>query len=239
MTYSVSQAKTAIKRSLWEIVNPPPENFDPLWEHFADRCAYCRTVLERGGRYVRRDHLDVSENQIKMTIGHFILACDKCNIDRRKEKSWLDHLVKVATGNHTKLLYRQTRIETWIRMHACENPLLEPYIVASVTASIDEVFECLNQAVDRVRKRKFQGEEFKESGGGRLSEAEAKRIDLMIAMADDETFAKERIVAFTWNIFQTDLVKKAAHVEDLKFEEFIKKVTYASAVKLLKKAQRD
>jgi argininosuccinate lyase len=61
----------------------------------------------------------------------------------------------------------------------------------------------------------------------------------MIAMADDETFAKERIVAFTWNIFQTDLAKKAAHVEDLKFEEFIKKVTYASAVKLLKKAQRD
>jgi hypothetical protein len=238
MSVSVSQAKNAIKRCLWEIVNPPPKNFDEMWKHFGERCAYCETKLERHGRHAHKDHLVAFQDSSRKGIGNFVLSCGACNGDKKREAGWLDYL-STEFGSHEQFESRRGRIESWLAKHADEKDSLDPMVVKSVTASTELVFACLDKVVKRLRDKTPLvgvdeiGDDFE------ITEEESKRIELMTAQADEEIFAKRKKVHvdFDWDDFHVNAVEKAAALEGLSFEQYLKRKAFYGALEVLKQGQ--
>jgi hypothetical protein len=231
---TASQAKNAIKRCLFELVNPTPKNFDKMWEHFDDRCAYCETKLERHGRQAHKDHLVAFQDSSRKGIGNFVLSCGSCNGDKKREAGWLDYLTN-EYGGHERFESRKARIEAWIAKHSQADSALDQDVVREVNVSAALVNVCLDKAVQKLRRR-VPTLTSESSNDVEISEEESKLIDLMTAQADEEIFARRKKVRveFEWDDFSVDVIEKAAALEGLSFEEFLKRTSYYSALHMLK-----
>jgi hypothetical protein len=109
-------AKNVMKRAVDEIVDPPPKKRERalIWEYFESRCAYCDKPLNRNAR--GDGHLDHANPNGGNHLGNRVLACNTCNGDHKRDKSWLAFLrgLGLPTAEYEK---RVDRIREWRRLH--------------------------------------------------------------------------------------------------------------------------
>jgi hypothetical protein len=111
-TYTVSQAKNLMLRTIREILDPGPSQAEigELRVFFDSKCAYCGADVEP-----RRAHLDHAEPQGGNHVGNRVLSCGRCNGDEKRERRWLEFHNEKAAG--PELSQRWFRIEEWMAKH--------------------------------------------------------------------------------------------------------------------------
>jgi hypothetical protein len=83
---TVSNAKNRMQRVINAIIDPPPRDEQPIWDHFEYACAYCGAELDRKGRKAHMDHAVADGGN---QLGNLILSCAMCNGDEKLDEHWL------------------------------------------------------------------------------------------------------------------------------------------------------
>ncbi len=82
-----SMAKNQIKRSLLQIIDTHPNKSQKqqVWNCFDNKCAYCDIVIDPNSRKGHLDHLQAVKDGGTNEIYNFVLACNICNGDEKRE----------------------------------------------------------------------------------------------------------------------------------------------------------
>jgi hypothetical protein len=110
---SVSNAKNRMRRVINAIVDPPPRNEQPIWDHFGSACAYCGEELDRKGRKAHMDHAVADGGN---QLGNLILSCAICNGDEKLDEHWRTFLERKVSDPDVRAA-RMKRIEDWVALH--------------------------------------------------------------------------------------------------------------------------
>ncbi len=110
---TVSNAKNRMRRVINAIVDPPPRNEQPIWDHFGSACAYCGVELDRTGRQAHMDHAVAGAGN---QLGNLILSCATCNGDEKLNQHWRTFLERKVTDPDVRAA-RTMRIEDWVALH--------------------------------------------------------------------------------------------------------------------------
>jgi 5-methylcytosine-specific restriction endonuclease McrA len=119
MPKSPSWAKNVAKQVLWTAIDRELKDheIDLLWAYFSDGCAYCGSVLTRGGNGAHKDHVVPVESGGTNHISNRVLACARCNEKEKRDEDWNSFLRKKA-GEDAVFERRKKKIEDWKRQHA-------------------------------------------------------------------------------------------------------------------------
>lgn len=110
---TVSNAKNRMRRVINAILDPPPRNEQPIWDHFDSACAYCGLELDRRGRKAHMDHAAANGGN---QLGNLILSCAICNGDEKLNEHWRTFLERKVADPDLRAA-RIKRIEEWIALH--------------------------------------------------------------------------------------------------------------------------
>lgn len=113
---SPSMAKNQIKRSLLQIMDTHPNNTQKqkIWSYFDNRCAYCDIVIDPNSRKGHLDHLLAIKDGGSNEIYNFVLACNICNGDEKREMPWREFLInKCSNLSNSVYIDRLAHIEAW------------------------------------------------------------------------------------------------------------------------------
>ncbi len=102
-----------MRRVIDAIVDPPPRNERPIWDHFSDSCAYCGIALDRKGRKAHMDHAVADGGN---QLGNLVLSCATCNGDEKLAEHWCDFLQRKVPDSQVRA-ERIDRIKQWIALH--------------------------------------------------------------------------------------------------------------------------
>jgi hypothetical protein len=145
---TVPNAKNRMRRAIAAIVDPPPRDEQPIWDHFGSACAYCGAGLDRKGRRAHMDHaISDGGNQ----LGNLILSCATCNGDEKLDEHWRTFLERKVVDPGVRAA-RAKRIEEWIALHP---PLIwtpSPEIEA-ILHELDELVEQFGAKCAELRSR--------------------------------------------------------------------------------------
>ena len=88
----------------------------PIWQYFESHCAYCDCEIEEGSRKGHLDHLIAISNGGTNDIHNFVLACNICNGDEKREQHWLGFL-QLKCKNLSQVVFEQRyqKIIDWQR----------------------------------------------------------------------------------------------------------------------------
>ncbi len=91
---TLSQAKNAMRRALNDLLDrlPSEGRQQSLRDYFDNLCAYCGSPATRPAGHI--DHADPDGGN---ALGDLVLACPKCNGDRKREMHWEPFLDQTAT----------------------------------------------------------------------------------------------------------------------------------------------
>jgi hypothetical protein len=134
--HSVSQAKNKMRKTVEAIVDPPPRDIGPIWDHFESACAYCGVALNRPDR---KGHIDHATARGGNQLGNLILACSTCNGDEKLDESWREFLRRKATDTDV-YAKRERRISEWIELHPLI-PLPDSPVITQARADLDALTE--------------------------------------------------------------------------------------------------
>lgn len=154
-TYTPSQAKNFIKRSLQAVLDRPPSLTERrrLWAHFDSRCAYCDTLVPFDDRGSHLDHLVSGATN---HISNRVPSCAQCNEVEKRDKPWKPFLhTKCLTGSEFER--REARILAWVAAssaagQASQNP------AAAAEAEIAAVIATYDAALERIRALRISGD---------------------------------------------------------------------------------
>lgn len=110
---TVSNAKNRMRRVINAILDPPPRNEQPIWDHFDSACAYCGLELGRQGRKAHMDHAVADGGN---QLGNLILSCAVCNGDEKLNEHWRTFLARKVADPDLRTA-RIKRIEEWVALH--------------------------------------------------------------------------------------------------------------------------
>ena len=143
----VPQAKNLMRRAVTEILDPSPQNMDPLWKHFDSCCAYCGRSLSRELREGHRDHAVAGGGN---GLGNLVLSCGSCNGDEKREASWLEFLEQKTVDPDLRGV-RQARIEAWFESHPPRPPVTSPQVEA-VREELEQMVEQFAEKCAELRR---------------------------------------------------------------------------------------
>lgn len=107
-------------------LDPAPKDFQPVWDHFESSCAYCGVLIERSSR---KGHMDHAESKGGNHLGNFILACESCNGNEKREMHWRDFLA-VKVPDELVRAERIARIEQWAELNPARPASSSPEVRA-------------------------------------------------------------------------------------------------------------
>lgn len=144
-----SQVKNNVKTGLIEVVDPfTDKQKDMVWDYFDSHCCFCGIKLVRKERKGHMDHL-VSKNDGGLNhISNRVLACDKCNGDDKREKTWNDFLKEVSKDEYDK---RFKAINDWQGQNKLTKEEYEK--ISSLRAKAEEIAEVLQDNVEEAFER--------------------------------------------------------------------------------------
>ena len=151
---SPSQAKNAIKRSLWCIVDPPPKQVDSVWNYFQSQCAYCGLSLKRENRDGHMDHLISIQEGMVYGLGNFVLSCGHCNGDEKREEDWRSFLRRKNEKDEEHLQRREQLIDEWKRQNEDAERHVTAELRSAVEASIARVIAAYDAEVEQLRLKR-------------------------------------------------------------------------------------
>jgi hypothetical protein len=108
--------------------------------------------MVRGNRDAHVDHLVSKGDGGSNALGNFVLACNVCNGDEKREEHWESFLRKKAP-EEVSYRMRRERIEKWIA--SCpELPASDAAAMASVNQEINKVIAAFDEALRKIRELK-------------------------------------------------------------------------------------
>lgn len=153
MTTSPSMAKNIVRRCLWNLVDPGPTKAfkEKIWEYFDSRCAYCGDKLERDNRRGHIDHLIPVSSDVHQSRSIFVLACEKCNGYKKRDRDWREFLTTCCGEDDIALDARRTRIEKWVGECASTSKKLSPDVVDALYKAEEAIISALEGHVENIR----------------------------------------------------------------------------------------
>jgi 5-methylcytosine-specific restriction endonuclease McrA len=149
-----SQARNAIKRALSGVLDPHPNasQVHRIWAFFDSSCAYCGKKLVRGDRDGHIDHLVPLTAGGSNALSNFVLACNICNGDEKRDQHWEAFLHKKAADKASHKA-RKDRVEKW--MASCETTLIvAPALSEAMNQEIEHAVAAFDFALARIRQLK-------------------------------------------------------------------------------------
>ena len=147
-----SMAKNQIKRSLVQIIDAHPNNVQKqqIWRHFDYKCAYCGIVIDPKSRKGHLDHLLAMKEGGSNDIYNFVLACNICNGDEKREMAWLEFLTnKCKELPDTIYTERLEKIENWQQQSVIGQ--LDDQLLAQIDNIIKVAHANFEQSVEQMR----------------------------------------------------------------------------------------
>lgn len=147
-----SMAKNQIKRSLLQIVDLHPNKMQKqqIWRYFDNKCAYCDITIDPNSRQGHLDHLLAVQNGGSNDIYNFVLACNICNGDEKRETQWREFLIsKCKNLSDSTYVERLTKIETWQRQSIMSQ--IDTEVLARMEVIIDTAKANFDQSVEQMR----------------------------------------------------------------------------------------
>lgn len=150
---SPSMTKNEIRRSLHAIIDPlpTPKEVDLLWSFFKGQCAYCGKNLKREERKGHQDHIISIANGGNNEIHNFVLSCNICNGDEKREENWETFLKKKAPD---EVLFnsRKSIIESWTSQR--RDKTIYEETMNEIEAIIERTISNFEDAVKKIREIK-------------------------------------------------------------------------------------
>ncbi|MGH8387126.1 MAG: HNH endonuclease [Pseudomonas sp.] len=145
-----SMAKNKMRRCLAAILDPhpSPSEIEELWNYFQSSCAYCGVPLIRASRSGHLDHVESSASGGSNAIHNYLLSCNRCNGDEKREEEWQRFLARKVTDRDLAS-ERHAHISAWIE-RACDVPF-DPAAKAQAEIIISQALESFDEAVKKLR----------------------------------------------------------------------------------------
>ena len=145
-----SMAKNQIKRSLLQIIDTHPNKSQKqqVWNYFDNKCAYCDIVIDPNSRKGHLDHLQAVKDGGTNEIYNFVLACNICNGDEKREMPWREFLInKCQNLPDSVYVKRLVHIETW------HQKSLISQLDADILSQNDAIIETAQASFDKSIKQ--------------------------------------------------------------------------------------
>lgn len=138
------------------IIDPHPtaDELARLWEHFSNRCAYCDVEVSKEARDGQVDHIISAALGGKNGVDNHVLACGRCNGDKKRELDWLTFLEQ-KIPDHAAREQRRQKIIAWIGDGADQNKLSEAQ-EEQVSLIIQQALQAFDEAVTAMRELRDQ-----------------------------------------------------------------------------------
>ena len=147
-----SMAKNQIKRSLLQVIDTHPNKSQKqqVWNYFDNKCAYCNIVIEPNSRKGHLDHLHAVRDGGSNDVYNFVLACNICNGDEKREMPWREFLViKCQNLPNSMYIERLERIETWHQKSLISQ--LDANVVSQIAAIIETAQASFENSIKKMR----------------------------------------------------------------------------------------
>jgi hypothetical protein len=150
-------AKNQMRRSLIKIIYgyPSPKDIEKVTKYFDTRCAYCDCKIDINNRKRHLDHLIAVSDSGTNEIHNFVVACNICNGDEKREQSWFDFL-KIKCKDQPKEVFQQRlqKIEQW--QNQGEIKQIDETVKQEIEQIINEAKDQFDIAVLKMRALKKQ-----------------------------------------------------------------------------------
>ena len=146
-------AKNQIKRSLLQVIDTPPTKAQKqqIWHYFNNECAYCGIAIDPDGRQGHLDHLLSVQDGGSNEIYNFVLACNICNGDEKREMPWRIFLKsKCKDLSKTICAERLTRIEKWQQQSIISQ--LDTDFIDKINVIIEQAKINFDESVQQMRE---------------------------------------------------------------------------------------
>lgn len=147
-----SMAKGHINRSLLQIIDKPPTKVQKqqIWKYFENKCAYCGIYIEPDSRKGHLDHLISTKDGGSNDIYNFVLACNICNGDEKRESQWQTFLQNKCSDLPSEIyLKRLLHIENWHNQSEVDQ--LDTEILNKIQAIIEKAKNDFDCSVEQMR----------------------------------------------------------------------------------------
>ena len=147
-----SMAKGHINRSLLQIIDKPPTKVQKqlIWQYFDSRCAYCDICIEPNSRKGHLDHLISTKDGGNNDIYNFVLACNICNGDEKRETPWRAFLKNKCDNLSSEMyLKRLSHIENWHNQSDVNQ--LDTEILNKIQTIIEKAKNDFDHSVEQMR----------------------------------------------------------------------------------------
>lgn len=147
-----SMAKNQIKRSLLQVIDTHPNKSQKqqVWNYFDNKCAYCNIVIEPNSRKGHLDHLHAVRDGGSNDVYNFVLACNICNGDEKREMPWREFLViKCQNLPNSVYVERLVHIENWHQKSLMSQ--LDADLVFQVDAIIETAQASFENSIKQMR----------------------------------------------------------------------------------------
>ncbi|MDO5768233.1 MAG: HNH endonuclease signature motif containing protein [Psychrobacter sp.] len=141
-----SMAKNQMRRSLLQIIDshPTKQQVQQLRAYFENQCAYCGVYIDPQGRQGHLDHLLSIKEGGTNDIHNFVLACNICNGDEKRELPWQQFLQQKCESLPPSIYnQRLTRLLAWQRQAVIKA------IDANAELEIERIINDSQQSFDR------------------------------------------------------------------------------------------
>ena len=145
-------AKNQIKRSLLQVIDTHPNKAQKqqVWSYFDNKCAYCNIVIEPNSRTGHLDHLHAVKDGGSNDVYNFVLACNICNGDEKREMPWREFLViKCQNLPNSVYVERLAHIENWHQKSIISQ--LDAELVFQIDAIIETAQASFKNSIKQMR----------------------------------------------------------------------------------------
>jgi hypothetical protein len=148
-----SQTKNAIRRSLYECLDPQPPHPDKrrVWTHFNSGCAYCGTSIPLGDKKSHLDHLIPSSSGGKNHISNRVPSCADCNEKEKLDSHW-EEFLRRKCEHPEEFLARLHTIRAWQSQFSRDDTTFPADVVSYVAGCADEAISAYSLQVEKVRQ---------------------------------------------------------------------------------------